>query len=112
VKLLTLVVKPFVLAEVVAAAMEAGAGGATVSEAKGFGRQGGHAETYRGTEYRIELVPKVCVELLVPDEKVDAVFAAATAAARTGKIGDGKAWVRSVERVVRVRTGETGDEAV
>jgi nitrogen regulatory protein P-II 1 len=112
VKLLTLVVKPFLLADVVAAAMEAGAGGATVSEVKGFGRQGGHSETYRGSEYRIEMVPKSRIEVIVPDDKVDAVMAATTAAARTGKIGDGKAWVRDVDRVVRVRTGETGADAV
>jgi nitrogen regulatory protein P-II 1 len=112
VKLVTLIVKPFVLADVVAAALEAGASGATVSEAKGFGRQGGHAETYRGSEYRIELVPKSCVEVVVADDKADAVLEAAVAAARTGKIGDGKAWIRSVDRVVRVRTGESGAEAV
>jgi nitrogen regulatory protein P-II 1 len=112
VKLLTLVVKPHLLADVVAAAMEAGAGGATVTEVKGFGRQGGHSESYRGTEYRIELVPKSCVEVVVADDMVEAVLAATTAAARTGRIGDGKAWFRRVNDVVRVRTGETGRDAV
>jgi nitrogen regulatory protein P-II 1 len=112
VKLVTIVVKPFRLADVVAAAMEAGAGGATVTEVKGFGRQGGHTETYRGSEYQIELVPKACVEVLVPDGKLEAVLAALTDAARTGRIGDGKAWVRDVDGVVRVRTGETGADAV
>jgi nitrogen regulatory protein P-II 1 len=112
VKLLTLVVKPYLLGDVVAAAMEAGAGGATVTEVKGFGRQGGHSESYRGTEYRIELVPKSCIEVLVPDDGVEAVLAATVAAARTGRIGDGKAWVRGVADVVRVRTGETGGDAV
>jgi nitrogen regulatory protein PII len=112
VKLLTLVVKPYLLADVVAAAMEAGAGGATVTEVKGFGRQGGHSESYRGAEYRIELVPKSCVEVVVADEKVADVLAATTAAARTGRIGDGKAWVRDIDNVLRVRTGETGADAV
>jgi nitrogen regulatory protein PII len=112
VKLVTIVVKPFRLADVVAAAMEAGAGGATVSEVRGFGRQGGHSETYRGSEYRIELVPKACVQVIVADDKVQAVMVAVTDAARTGRIGDGKAWVRDVGGVVRVRTGETGADAV
>jgi nitrogen regulatory protein P-II 1 len=112
VKLVTIIVKPFRLADVVAAAMEAGAGGATVTEVKGFGRQGGHTETYRGSEYLIELVPKACVEVVAPDDKVRAVFEAMTAAARTGRIGDGKAWSRSLDGVVRVRTGETGTDAV
>jgi nitrogen regulatory protein PII len=112
VKLVTAVVKPFRLADVVAAAMDAGARGATVTEVRGFGRQGGHTEVYRGSEYQIELVPKACVELLVPDEKVGPVVAAATAAAHTGRIGDGKVWVRDVADIVRIRTGETGVEAV
>jgi nitrogen regulatory protein PII len=112
VKLVTAVVKPFRLADAVAAAMEAGASGATVTEVKGFGRQGGHTETYRGSEYQIELVPKLCLELVVPDGKVVAVVAAVEDAAKTGRIGDGKIWVRSVGEVVRIRTGETGPEAV
>jgi nitrogen regulatory protein P-II 1 len=112
VKLVVAVVKPFRLADVIAAAMDAGAGGATVSEARGFGRQGGHSETYRGQEYLIELVPKSYVELLVDDPQVPAVLAAVAGAARTGRIGDGKIWVRDVEDVLRVRTGETGPDAV
>jgi nitrogen regulatory protein PII len=112
VKLIVAVVKPFRLADVIAAAMEAGASGATVTEARGFGRQGGHSETYRGQEYLIELVPKSYVELLVADEDVKAVAAAVAGAARTGKIGDGKLWVREVDDVLRVRTGETGGDAV
>ena len=111
-KLVVAVVKPFRLADVVAAAMEAGATGATVSEARGFGRQGGHSETYRGQEYVIEFVPKSYVELVVTDDKVAAVTAAVAGAARTGKIGDGKLWVRDIDEVQRVRTGETGAEAV
>jgi nitrogen regulatory protein PII len=112
VKLIVAVVKPFRLADVVAAAMDAGASGATVTEARGFGRQRGHSETYRGQEYLIELVPKSCVELVVADEHVEAVAAAVAGAARTGKIGDGKLWVREVADVQRVRTGETGGDAV
>ena len=111
-KLIVAVVKPFRLADTVGAAMEAGASGATVSEARGFGRQGGHSETYRGSEYRIELVPKSYLELLVDDDKVATVAAAVVAAARTGKIGDGKVWVRDVEDVRRIRTGESGADAV
>jgi nitrogen regulatory protein PII len=112
VKLVVAVVKPFRLADVVAAAMDAGASGATVSEAKGFGRQGGHSETYRGQEYVIELVPKSYVELVVDDATVPGVVEAVVAAARTGRIGDGKLWVRDLGDVIRVRTGETGADAV
>lgn len=111
-QLVVAVVKPFRLAEVIAAAMDAGAGGATVSEARGFGRQGGHTEVYRGSEYVIELVPKSCVELLVDDDRAPAVAEAVAGAARTGRIGDGKVWIRPVDHVVRVRTGETGADAV
>jgi nitrogen regulatory protein PII len=111
-KLVTAVVKPFRLGDVIAAAMDAGASGATVTESRGFGRQGGHSETYRGQEYLIELVPKSYVELVVDDAKVEAVLDAVAGAARTGKIGDGKLWVRDVGDVLRVRTGETGADAV
>lgn len=111
-KLVVAVVKPFRLADVIGAALEAGASGATVTEAKGFGRQGGHSESYRGSEYRIEFVPKSQVELIVDDGKVDAVVAAVAEAARTGKIGDGKVWIRDLEAVQRIRTGETGADAV
>jgi nitrogen regulatory protein P-II 1 len=112
VKLVVAVVKPFRLADTVGAAMEAGATGATVSEARGFGRQGGHSETYRGSEYRIEFVPKSYLELVVDDEKAAAVVDAVVAAARTGRIGDGKVWIRDLDVVVRIRTGETGTDAV
>jgi nitrogen regulatory protein P-II 1 len=111
-KLVVAVVKPFRLADVIGAAMDAGATGATVTESRGFGRQGGHAESYRGSEYRIELVPKSYVELIVDDEDVDAVVDAVVAAARTGKIGDGKVWVRDLDAVQRIRTGETGPDAI
>ena len=86
--------------------------GMTVSEAKGFGRQGGHTETYRGTEYRIDLVPKVKVDVLCPIEEAEKVAAAISQAALTGKIGDGKVWVTPVEQVVRIRTGELGSDAI
>jgi nitrogen regulatory protein P-II 1 len=112
VKLITAIVKPFRVDEVVAAAKAAGASGATTSEAKGMGRQRGHVETYRGSEYRIELVPKVRLEVLVEDAHLDAVVEALAESARTGRIGDGKVWVRTVDRVVRIRTGEQGAEAL
>ena len=111
-KLVVAVVKPVRLSDVIAAAMDAGATGATVTESKGFGRQGGHSETYRGSEYRIEFVPKSYVELIVEEAKVKAVVDAVVDAARTGKIGDGKVWVRDLEAVQRIRTGETGSDAV
>lgn len=84
----------------------------TVSEVKGFGRQGGHTETYRGSEYAIDFVPKVKMELVVDDAQVDAVVDAITASASTGKIGDGKIWVTSIERLIRIRTGEEGTNAI
>lgn len=111
-KLIVAVVKPFRLADVIGAALEAGAGGATVSETRGFGRQGGHSETYRGTEYSIEFVPKSSVEIVVDKEHADAVLAAVIEAAHTGRIGDGKVWMSEVDTVTRVRTGESGVEAV
>jgi len=111
-QLVTAVVKPFRLDEVVAAMRAAGASGATVTEAKGMGRQHGHVEVYRGSEYRIDLVPKVRIDVVVDDAKVDAVLAALADAARTGRIGDGKVWVRSAEGVVRIRTGEVGTDAL
>ena len=86
--------------------------GMTVSEVKGFGRQGGHTETYRGAEYQIEFVPKAKLELIVDDAVADQVIDAIKGAAATGKIGDGKIWVTSVERLVRIRTGEEGTEAI
>jgi nitrogen regulatory protein PII len=86
--------------------------GMTVSEVRGFGRQGGHSETYRGAEYNIEFVPKVRVEIVVDDTDVDRVVAAIRTAATTAKIGDGKVWITSVERLVRIRTGEEGSDAI
>ena len=111
-KLITAVVKPFKLDDVKDALKTAGAQGITVSEVRGFGRQGGHTETYRGAEYNIEFVPKVRIEIVVDDSVVDRAIEAIRAAASTGKIGDGKIWVTSVEKIVRIRTGETGPDAL
>jgi nitrogen regulatory protein PII len=111
-KLITAIVKPFKLDDVKDALKAAGVQGITVSEVRGFGRQGGHSETYRGAEYKIDFVPKVRLELVVDDSSVDAVIAAINASANTGKIGDGKIWVSAVERLVRIRTGEEGPDAI
>ena len=111
-KLVTAIVKPFRLEEVKAALQAAGVAGLTVSEASGCGRQKGHVEVYRGAEYTVDLVPKVRIEVLVQDDELDRVVDKILEAARTGKIGDGKLWVNSVDRVVRVRTGEQGAEAL
>jgi nitrogen regulatory protein PII len=111
-KLITAIVKPFKLDDVKDALKAAGVQGITVSEVRGFGRQGGHSETYRGAEYKIDFVPKVRLELVVDDSSVDAVIAAIKASANTGKIGDGKIWVSSVERLLRIRTGEEGPDAI
>jgi nitrogen regulatory protein PII len=111
-KLITAVVKPFKLDDVKDALKTAGAQGITVSEVRGFGRQGGHTETYRGAEYNIEFVPKVRIEIVVDDSVVDRAIEAIRTAASTGKIGDGKIWVTSVEKIVRIRTGETGPDAL
>jgi len=111
-KLITAVVKPFKLDDVKDTLKEAGITGITVSEVRGFGRQGGHTETYRGAEYKIDFVPKVCIEVVVDDGVVDGVVDAITSGAATGKIGDGKIWVSDVERIVRIRTGEEGADAV
>ena len=111
-KLITAIVKPFKLDDVKDALKAAGVQGITVSEVRGFGRQGGHSETYRGAEYKIDFVPKVRLELVVDDSTVDAVVDAIRAAATTGKIGDGKIWVGPVDRIVRIRTGEEGPEAI
>jgi len=111
-KLITAIVKPFKLDEVKSALQDAGIAGITVSEARGFGRQGGHTETYRGTEYKIDFVPKVRIEVVTDDSQVDTIIDAIKASAATGKIGDGKIWVTDVERVVRIRTGEEGSDAV
>ena len=111
-KLVTAVIKPFKLDDVKDALKEAGSSGITVSEVRGFGRQGGHTETYRGAEYKIDFVPKVQVKIVVEDSAVDAVVEAITKSAATGKIGDGKIWVTNVDRIVRIRTGEEGTDAV
>ncbi|MCX4752391.1 P-II family nitrogen regulator [Kitasatospora purpeofusca] len=111
-KLITAIVKPFKLDEVKRALQAAGVHGLTVSEASGYGRQHGHTEVYRGAEYRIDLVPKVRIEVVVEDDDADLVIEAVVRAARTGKIGDGKVWAVPVETVVRVRTGERGPDAV
>ena len=111
-KLITAIVKPFKLDDVKDALKAAGAQGITVSEVRGFGRQGGHTETYRGAEYNIEFVPKVRIELVVDDSTVERAVEAIRAAASTGKIGDGKVWVTNVERIIRIRTGETGSDAL
>ncbi|MGD2117454.1 MAG: P-II family nitrogen regulator [Chromatiales bacterium] len=106
------IIKPFKLDEVREALSEEGITGLTVTEVKGFGRQKGHTELYRGAEYIVDFLPKVKLEMVIPDDKLDGCVDAITKAARTGKIGDGKIFVTSVERVVRIRTGEEGDEAI
>jgi nitrogen regulatory protein PII len=111
-KLITAVVKPFKLDDVKDALKAAGIAGMTVTEVRGFGRQGGHTETYRGAEYKIDFVPKVSIELVVDDATVDAAVDAILGAASTGKIGDGKIWVTDVDRLIRIRTGEEGADAV
>lgn len=111
-KVITAVVKPFRLDEVKEALKGAGVAGITVSEVQGFGRQSGHTEVYRGTEYQVDFVPKVRLELIVEDEDVDRLIDVIVAAAKTGKIGDGKIWVSEVDRLVRIRTGEQGSDAI
>ena len=111
-KLITAVIKPFKLDEVKEALKAAGVNGMTVTEVQGFGRQSGHTEVYRGTEYTVDFVPKVRIEVLTDDPDADRVVDVVVDAARTGKIGDGKVWVTDVDRIVRVRTGEAGPDAV
>lgn len=111
-KLITAIVKPFKLDDVKDALKTAGVQGLTVSEARGFGRQGGHTETYRGAEYRIDFVPKVRIEVVIDDAAVDQIIDVIRTAASTGKIGDGKIWVTEVGRLIRIRTGEEGSDAV
>ncbi len=106
------VIKPFKLDEVREALSEVGITGLTVTEVKGFGRQKGHTELYRGAEYVVDFLPKIKVEIVLGDDVVDGAVEAIIKAARTGKIGDGKIFVSPVEQVVRIRTGETGDDAV
>ena len=106
------IIKPFMLDEVREALAEVGVTGLTVTEVKGFGRQKGHTELYRGAEYVVDFLPKVKVEVVVASGQEDAVIEAIIKAARTGKIGDGKIFISNVERVVRIRTGETDDAAI
>ena len=106
------IIKPFKLDEVKEALQEVGLQGITVTEAKGFGRQKGHTELYRGAEYVVDFLPKVKVELIVNDEMVEKAVEAIQASAKTGRIGDGKIFISSVEEAIRIRTGETGSEAI
>ncbi|RCX32720.1 P-II family nitrogen regulator [Thioalbus denitrificans] len=111
-KLVTAIIKPFKLDDVREALSEVGVQGITVTEVKGFGRQKGHTELYRGAEYVVDFLPKVKLEAAVPDAQVEGVIEAITGAARTGKIGDGKIFVSVLEQGVRIRTGDMGDEAL
>ena len=111
-KLVTAIIKPFKLEEVKEALAEVGIEGMTVTEVKGFGRQKGHTEIYRGSEYTVDFLPKVKLELVLADELVDRAIDTITKAARTGKIGDGKIFVTAVSEVIRIRTGERGPEAI
>ena len=111
-KLVTAIVKPFTLEDVKGALEQIGVLGMTVSEVQGYGRQRGHTEVYRGAEYSVDFVPKIRVEVVVDETQVDKTIDALVEAARTGKIGDGKVWVTSVETVIRVRTGERGLDAL
>jgi len=106
------IIKPFKLDEVKEALQEVGVQGITVTEAKGFGRQKGHTELYRGAEYVVDFLPKVKIEVVLPEELVERAVDAIQKAARTGRIGDGKIFITSVEEVIRIRTGETGNEAI
>ena len=111
-KMVVAIIKPFKLDDVREALSEAGVNGITVTEVKGFGRQKGHTELYRGAEYVVDFLPKVKIELIVRDEDVERAIEAVVKAARTGKIGDGKIFVTPIDQAVRIRTGETGEEAV
>lgn len=111
-KMIVAYIKPFKLDEVKAAIQEIGVSGMSVTEVKGFGRQKGHTELYRGSEYHTDFIPKVKLEVVVPDNIVDKAISAITEKARTGKIGDGKIFVLAVESALRIRTGETGNEVL
>ena len=111
-KLVTAIIKPFKLDTVREALSDIGVQGVTVTEVKGFGRQKGHTELYRGAEYVVDFLPKTKLEVAISDELVDGVIEAITKAAHSGKIGDGKIFVESLEQVIRIRTGETGDDAL
>lgn len=111
-KLVTAIVKPFKLDDVREALSDIGVQGITVTEVKGFGRQKGHTELYRGAEYVVDFLPKVKIEIAIGDAAVERVIEAITKAANTGKIGDGKIFVSRLEQVIRIRTGETGEDAI
>jgi nitrogen regulatory protein PII len=111
-KLIAAIIKPFKLDEVREALSDLGVAGITVTEVKGFGRQKGHTELYRGAEYVVDFLPKVKIEVAVADDKVDAAIDAITKAAHTGKIGDGKVFVFALDQAIRIRTGETGKDAL
>jgi nitrogen regulatory protein PII len=111
-KMLIAIIKPFKLDEVREAIMEAGIAGVTVSEVKGFGRQKGHTELYRGAEYQVDFLPKVKLEIAVKDDDVERLVEAITQSANTGKVGDGKIFIQPLEQVVRIRTGELDEEAL
>lgn len=111
-QLVTAVIKPFRVDDVKEALKGLGIAGITMTEVRGFGRQGGHTETYRGSEYQVDFVPKVKLEVLATDEDVQSVVDAIVGAASTGSIGDGKVWVTPVASIVRIRTGESGDAAI
>ncbi|MEM9101867.1 MAG: P-II family nitrogen regulator [Pseudomonadota bacterium] len=111
-KLISAIIKPYKLDEVREALMALGVNGMTVTEVKGFGRQKGHTELYRGTEYAVDFLPKVKIEAVVADDQVDAIIESITETAHTGKVGDGKLFVYAIEQAIRIRTGETGQAAV
>ncbi|QIB65266.1 P-II family nitrogen regulator [Kineobactrum salinum] len=111
-KLVTAIIKPFKMDDVRAALSDIGVQGITVTEVKGFGRQRGHTELYRGAEYVVDFLPKLKLEIAVGDRQVDATIEAIIEAANTGKIGDGKIFVTDMEQVIRIRTGETGEDAI
>jgi len=111
-KLVTAIIKPFKLEEVRSALTDLGLQGMTVTEVKGYGRQKGHTEIYRGAEYAVSFLPKIKIEVAIPSDRVDRVIEAITSSAKTGQIGDGKIFVTSIERAVRIRTGETDTDAL
>lgn len=111
-KLITAIIKPFKLDEVREALSEIGVAGITVAEVKGFGRQKGHTELYRGAEYVVDFLPKVKIEVAIDDDKLDTAIEAITKSAHTGKIGDGKVFVTTLDQAIRIRTGETGRDAL
>jgi nitrogen regulatory protein P-II 2 len=111
-KLVSAIIKPFKLQEVREALVDSGIEGLTITEVKGYGRQKGHTEMYRGAEYSVDTLPKIKLEILVEEEKVETVTEVLTKTANTGKIGDGKIFITSVDDVIRIRTGETGSDAI